>query len=122
MGALPAEVIQLQEEMNTAMVQLLTTRVSMDTYCWKQVLYFEMAFCQNEVQTTKAIRETKAAEQPLGRQRPAPLQLLGSQRPITQWLLGRQRPPVPQLLERQRLPVQVMPTPCNNCIVTTCSA
>ena len=45
---LPAEVIQLQEEMNMAMGWLITTRASMDAHCRKQVFNFEMAFCQNE--------------------------------------------------------------------------
>ena len=39
---------------------LLMTRASIDTHCKKQVLDFEMAFCQNEAQTTEAIREVKA--------------------------------------------------------------
>ena len=59
-NALSDEVLQLQEEMNRAMGCFLTTRASMDTCCRKQVSDFETAFCQNEAQTTEAIREAEA--------------------------------------------------------------
>ena len=60
MGALPEEVILLQEEMNRAMEYLLMTRVSIDTHWRKQVSDFETAICQNEAKATEAIREVKA--------------------------------------------------------------
>ena len=59
-GTLSDEVLQIQEEMNRAMGQLLTTRVSIDAHCRKQVSDTETAFHQNEAQTTKAIKDAKA--------------------------------------------------------------
>ena len=59
-GALPTEVILLQEEMNNAMGCLLTTRASVDTHQRKQVSDFKMALHQNEAKAAKAIREAKA--------------------------------------------------------------
>ena len=59
MGALPVEVILLQEEMNNAMGHLLMTKASVDA-CWrKQVLGLEMAIHQNEAKATQAFREAK---------------------------------------------------------------
>ena len=66
MGVIPAKVIHLQKEMNMATGQLLTTRASIDTCHRGQVSDFEMAFCQNEAQATKAIREARpTVEHPL---------------------------------------------------------
>ena len=61
MGALPEDVLLLQEEMNSVMGHLLMTRVCLDSCQRKQVLDFEMALCQNEAKATKAIREAKAS-------------------------------------------------------------
>ena len=58
-GALPEEVILLQEEMNNTMGCLLTTRVSVDAHQRKQVLDFKMAIHQNEAEATEAIRKAK---------------------------------------------------------------
>ena len=60
LSALSDEVLQLQDEMNRALGHLLTTRVSIDALCRKQVLVFETTFCQNEAQTAKAIKEVRA--------------------------------------------------------------
>ena len=51
------DVTQLQEEANKALGYLLVARSSIDA-CWrKQVSDFGMALCQNESETTKAIKE-----------------------------------------------------------------
>ena len=60
LSTLSDEVLWLQEEMNRALGHLLTTRASIDALCRKQVSDFETAFCQNEAQTTKAIKEMRA--------------------------------------------------------------
>ena len=60
MGTLSDEVLQLQGEMNRAMGQLLTTRVSIDAHCRKQVSDTKTAFHQNKAQTTKVIKEVRA--------------------------------------------------------------
>ena len=60
MGTLPDEVILLQGEMNRAIGCLLTTRVSIDAHCRKQVSDFKTVFHQNKAETTKAIRGVKA--------------------------------------------------------------
>ena len=60
MGALPEEVILLQEERNSVMGHLLMTRVSIDAHQRKQVSDFKMVICQNEAEATDAIGETKA--------------------------------------------------------------
>ena len=59
-GALPEEVILLQEEMNRTMGSLLMTRSSLDTHQRKQVSDFETALHQNEAEATEAIRKAKA--------------------------------------------------------------
>ena len=51
--------IQLQEEVGKALECLLTTRSSLDACQRKHVLDFEMALHQNELETTKAIKEAK---------------------------------------------------------------
>ena len=56
---LPGDVIQLQEEMDKALGCLLATRSSLDAHCRKQVLDFETTLCQNESETTEAIKEAK---------------------------------------------------------------
>ena len=53
-------VTQLQEEANKAMGCLLATRSPIDAHQRKQVSDFGMALCQNESETTKAIKEAKA--------------------------------------------------------------
>ena len=58
-SALPVDVGQLQEEVGKALGCLLMTRSSFDACWWRQVLNFEMAFCQNELVTTEAIKEAK---------------------------------------------------------------
>ena len=58
-GALPEDTFLLQEEMNSAMGHLLTTRVSLDACQRKQVSDFETAIHQNDTEASKAIRGTK---------------------------------------------------------------
>ena len=53
-------VLHLQEEMIDAMVHLLSNRATMDT-CHQQVISeTEVSHCQNEIDTSEAIREIKA--------------------------------------------------------------
>ena len=61
MGAsvLPGDVIQLQEEAGKVLGWLLATRSSLNAHQRKQVLDFEMVFCQNELETTEAIKEAR---------------------------------------------------------------
>ena len=59
LGALPTEVILLEEEMSNAMGCLLITRASLDAHQRKQVSDFQMAIHQNDAEATEAIRETK---------------------------------------------------------------
>ena len=58
-GVLPRDVIQLQEEAGKALGCLLATRSSLNACHRKQVSDFEMTLCQNESETTEAIREAK---------------------------------------------------------------
>ena len=58
-GVLPADVIQLQEEVGKALGCLLATRSSLNACQRKQVSDFEMALCQNKSETTEAIKEAK---------------------------------------------------------------
>ena len=58
-GILPGDVVQLQEEAGKVLGCLLVTRSSLNAHWRKQVSDFEMAFCQNESETTKAIKEAK---------------------------------------------------------------
>ena len=58
-AVLPGDVIQLQEEVGKALGQLLVTRSSLDAHQRKQVSDFEMALCQNELETTNAIKEAR---------------------------------------------------------------
>ena len=52
-------VLCLQEEMNDAMVHLLSTRATIDTSHQWVILRTEVSHCQNEMDTFKAIREVK---------------------------------------------------------------
>ena len=54
------DMVQLQEEANKALVHLLVTRSSLNTWQRKQVSDFGMALHQNESEITKAIKEAKA--------------------------------------------------------------
>ena len=54
------DVAQLQEEANKALGQLLAARSFIDAQWRKQVSNFGMALCQNELETTEAIKEAKA--------------------------------------------------------------
>ena len=54
------DVTKLQEEANKALGLLLVTRSSIDAWWRKQVSDFGMALCQNELETTEAIKEVKA--------------------------------------------------------------
>ena len=54
------DVAELQEEANKALGCLLATRSSLNTQQRKQVSNFGMALHQNELETTKAIKEVKA--------------------------------------------------------------
>ena len=56
---LPGDVIQLQEEAGKALGWLLATRSSLNAHQRKQVSDFEMALCQNKLQTTEAIKEAR---------------------------------------------------------------
>ena len=58
-GSLPGDLVQLQEEVGGALGHLLVTRSSLDACQRKQVLDFEMTLCQNESETTEAIKEAK---------------------------------------------------------------
>ena len=53
------DVTQLQEEANRALGCLLATRSSIDTHWMKQVSDFGKALCQNESETTEAVKEVK---------------------------------------------------------------
>ena len=57
---LPDDVLHLQEEMNAAMVHLLTIRASVDAHCQRIISETEVTHCQNEIKTSEAIREVKA--------------------------------------------------------------
>ena len=65
------DVTWLQEEANKALGQLLATRSSIEAHRSKQVSDFGIALCQDESETTKAIKEAKAVPAPSGMQRPA---------------------------------------------------
>ena len=58
-SVLPADVIQLQEEVGKALGCLLATRSSLNAHQRKQVLDFKMALCQNELETSEGIKEAK---------------------------------------------------------------
>ena len=58
-GILPGDVNQLQEEVGKALGCLLVTRSSLNACHRRQVSDFEMALCQNESETTEAIKEAK---------------------------------------------------------------
>ena len=57
---LSGDVIQLQKEENRALGCLLVTRSSLNAHWRKKVSDFEMALCQNDSETTEAIKEAKA--------------------------------------------------------------
>ena len=54
------DVLHLQEEMNDAMVHLLTARASIDTCWWRIISGTEVSDCQNEINLAEDIREVKA--------------------------------------------------------------
>ena len=54
------DVLYLQEEMNDAMVHLLTARALIDTHHWRIISETEVGHCQNEINLAEAIREVKA--------------------------------------------------------------
>ena len=54
------DVLHLLEEMNDAMVQLLTSRASIDTHHQRIISETEVSHCQNEINLAEAIREVKA--------------------------------------------------------------
>ena len=54
------DVLHLQEEMNDAMVHLLTLKASIDTHQQKLISDKEIAHHQNETKTSEAIKEIKA--------------------------------------------------------------
>ena len=58
-GTLPRDVTQLIEEVGKALGCQLVTRSSFHAHRRKQVSDFEMALCQNESETTEAIKEAK---------------------------------------------------------------
>ena len=53
--------LHLQEEMNSAMVHLLTASASTDTCHWRIISETEVSHCQNEINLAEAIREVKAS-------------------------------------------------------------
>ena len=53
----PDNVLHLQEEMNEAMVHLLTVRTSVDTHQQRIISEMEVTHCQNEIKTSEAIRK-----------------------------------------------------------------
>ena len=57
---LPDNVLHLQEEMNDAMVHLLTLKASIDAHQQKLISETEIAHHQNETKTSEAIKEIKA--------------------------------------------------------------
>ena len=101
---LPDNVLHLQEEMNNAMVHLLTFRASVDTCQQRLISELEIAHCQNETKASKAINgvethyavalhDTKAV-------------YAAAMRETEATHLERQRPPVPPWWGKQRLPGQ----------------
>ena len=54
------DVLHLQEEMNDPMVNLLSARATIDMHCKWVLSETEVGHCQNEIDTSKAIREIKA--------------------------------------------------------------
>ena len=59
LARLTDELLQLQERMNAALEQLLTTRATMDSHCKELELNTEHAVCLNEAQAIEAIKEAK---------------------------------------------------------------
>ena len=57
---LPDDVLHLQEEMNNAMVCLLTFRASVDAHWQRLISESEIAHCQNETEASKAISGIEA--------------------------------------------------------------
>ena len=57
---LPDDVVHLQEEMNNAMVHLLTFRASVDTHWQRLISESEIAHCQNETKASEAINGVEA--------------------------------------------------------------
>ena len=53
-------VLHLQEEMNDAIVHLLSARAAIDMHHQQVILETEVGHCQNEINTPKAIKEVKA--------------------------------------------------------------
>ena len=53
------DVLHLQEEMNNAMVHLLSSRATIDMCCQWVISETEVIHCQNEIDTSEAIREIK---------------------------------------------------------------
>ena len=53
------DVLHLQEEMDDAMVHLLSTRAAMDTYHQQVILETEVGHHLNEIDTSESIREIK---------------------------------------------------------------
>ena len=57
---LPDNVLHLQEEINKAMVHLLTVRALVDTHQQRIISEMEVIHCQNEIKTSEAIRKVQA--------------------------------------------------------------
>ena len=53
-------ILHIQEEMNEAMVHLLSARAAIDMHFQQALLETEASHCQNEINTPKVIREVKA--------------------------------------------------------------
>ena len=54
------DVLHLQEEMNDAMVHLLSARATIDMHCQWVISETEVGHCQNEIDTSEPIREIKS--------------------------------------------------------------
>ena len=57
---LSVDVLHLQEEMNDVMVHLLSARATMDIHHQWVISETEVGHCQNEINTSEAIREIKS--------------------------------------------------------------
>ena len=123
MGALPEEVIILQEEMNNTMGCLLMTRASIDTHHRKQVSDFETAIHQNEAEATEAIWEVKAHCGAAIREVESHLATTTREAEAhCATTITEVESHCATDIREQSPTVQIMPTSSNNLIATTCNA
>ena len=69
------DVLHLQEEMNDAMVHLLTARASTDACHWRIISDTELSHHQNEINLAEAIREVRPGMPPQSVMLSMPMQL-----------------------------------------------